>query len=136
MLESHALHFNLSHSGNLALCAVRLDAPVGVDVEYLDPSIDICQLLEECCTPQEASSLGALPSQARFLSFFRLWTRKEAYLKATGQGLSVPLCDVDLDAHGSRWHVQDLDPAPGYAAAIATLAGCHLSCWLWLGTAQ
>jgi 4'-phosphopantetheinyl transferase len=81
-------------------------------------------------------------------AFFHCWTRKEAYIKARGEGLSLPLDQFDVSlvpgepaavlgirqdpSEASRWSLQELDPAPGYAAALAVEAhGLHLACWQW-----
>jgi 4'-phosphopantetheinyl transferase len=92
--------------------------------------------------------LQALSPDLQREAFFRCWTRKEAYIKARGEGLSLPLDQFDVSlapgapaallgtrpdsSEASRWSLQNLDPAPGYAAALAVEGrGCRLACWQW-----
>jgi 4'-phosphopantetheinyl transferase len=92
--------------------------------------------------------LRALPPEVQRQAFFRCWTRKEAYVKARGEGLSLPLDQFDLSlapgeseavrgtqgdpSETSRWSVQELTAAPGYVAALAVDGhGWRLSCWQW-----
>ncbi|MCC7358229.1 MAG: 4'-phosphopantetheinyl transferase superfamily protein [Anaerolineales bacterium] len=128
------LQFNLAHSGAWALVALTAAVPVGVDVEACRPITDRAAIAERFFAPGEAQRLSALPAGEQAAAFFRCWTRKEAYLKARGLGLSLPLdaFEVTLETGQPRllW-VQDdpaeaaawqlLEPAmpPGYAAAIA-----------------
>jgi len=82
------LHFNLSHSGELALVAISKTAEVGADVEYIRPLRDPIALAKRYFTPGELSELTSTPQAERTDCFFRLWTQKEALLKATGQGIA------------------------------------------------
>ncbi|HVL82280.1 MAG TPA: 4'-phosphopantetheinyl transferase superfamily protein [Actinomycetota bacterium] len=97
--------FNVSHSAELALVAVA-PVNVGVDVEEVRPERPVARL---------AARVGAAPD-----SFYRDWTRKEAYLKATGLGLRVPLREVDVsgDEPAPGWSLLSLDVGAGYAAAV------------------
>ncbi|MEM9218639.1 MAG: 4'-phosphopantetheinyl transferase superfamily protein [Cyanobacteria bacterium P01_F01_bin.150] len=81
------LEFNVSHSGGVALYAIALDRRVGIDLEKLRPMADAAQLAQRFFTEQEYQQLLAQPTDQQELAFFRGWTRKEAYLKATGEGL-------------------------------------------------
>ena len=134
-LAGGGVRFNLSHAGELAVIAV---APfeVGVDVEHLDRGLRIREAASVACTPEEIATLDLLPPGPRAGAFLRMWTAKEAYLKATGQGLSVPPDRVMFgpadpggampvrmvdDAAPSRWWVRDLRPAPGYVGAVAAV---------------
>jgi 4'-phosphopantetheinyl transferase len=87
------LCFNLSHTTDLAACAIVLDREVGVDAEDVDRrGRDISEeLIRHCLSPQELACFRALPPEARKSSFFDYWTLKEAYLKARGFGLSLPI---------------------------------------------
>jgi 4'-phosphopantetheinyl transferase len=83
--------FSLSHSGGLAVCAVVEDAEVGVDIEVEREVADFENLARRFFHPAETEKLLSLPVAARQAAFFRCWTRKEAYIKATGEGLSAGL---------------------------------------------
>lgn len=129
------LHFNLTDSEDLALIAVTRAAPVGIDIERLRPIPEADQIAESFFSARERAELAQLPAVARQVAFFRLWTRKEAVLKAEGHGLSEPLDRVEvlLDAStpacirsiggdhaaAARWWVAEIDPAPGYIGAVA-----------------
>jgi 4'-phosphopantetheinyl transferase len=89
LLNGHALSFNLSHSGGVAVYAFALNHPVGVDVETLRPIPDLDQLAARFFTENERKSLQAIEPGARTKPFLQYWTRKEAYLKAIGLGLSI-----------------------------------------------
>ena len=146
------LHFNLSHSGDLALYALTWDGSVGVDVEiarsHRDVSHrDVLKLAQRFFQPAEATAIAALSPAQQPLQFVRYWTAKEAYLKATGQGL-MGLSEVEVDwsegkgsqlrLHGQsaeesiNWWLQPLDLGADCAAALV-VAGGHkaLTCWQW-----
>jgi 4'-phosphopantetheinyl transferase len=89
LLEADGIHFNLSHTGDLTLYAVTRGQPVGVDVESVRPFPDALEIAERFLSPSEYSLLKALPESDRERAFLISWTRKEAYLKATGRGLSL-----------------------------------------------
>src|SRR5215510_5330489 len=132
---SQGLRFNLSHSHQLALIAVARDREVGVDVEYVRPNFVTDEIANHFFSPAEAEALRALPFEQRTQSFFDCWTRKEAYIKARGEGLYCALDQFDVSlAPGeppmllnsrmdsrevSRWSFEDLFPQPGYAATVA-----------------
>jgi 4'-phosphopantetheinyl transferase len=146
--DSADLRFNLSHAGALALYAVTRDRAIGIDLEYLRVDIECMQIAARFFSPREHAILCALPTAARLEAFFTCWTRKEAYIKARGEGLALPLdqFDVsltpgepaqllgvrgDLDDPG-RWSFQGLSPQPGYMAAVAVEGHAwHLMRWLW-----
>src|SRR5271163_517516 len=85
------LQFNLSHSNNMALIAVGSELRLGVDIEKIRDNVDTAALAERFFSPRERAGLRALPGHLRVPAFFACWTRKEAFLKATGTGLSFPL---------------------------------------------
>jgi 4'-phosphopantetheinyl transferase len=141
------LRFNVSHSAGLALIAVTLDRELGIDVERIDPALPE-DIAERFFSPSEVAKLRAIPPERQRDAFFACWTRKEAYLKAKGDGLAVRLDRFDVSlapgepaalletrgdpAEASRWSLAELDPAPGYAAAIAIEGrGCRLRRWHW-----
>lgn len=113
-LAEDALAFNVSHSGTIALIAVSIEGPIGVDVEQHRVIPDIASLARRYFTPREASLVD---DDGR--EFFRLWARKEAWIKAQGGGLAIPLDSVDLSGDTPGWFIEDLSIAPGYSAAIA-----------------
>lgn len=118
------LMFNLSHSDNLALIVVaRRD--VGVDVERIDPGFPTDEIARSFFSPTELTVLNKLSGYERLNAFYRLWTRKEALLKATGEGLDGLTRDIDLLTKNKiirqerAWHIWDLSLAEGYAGALA-----------------
>jgi len=111
------LRFNLSHTRGLAACVCALDREVGVDVERVEAGAITAALLEATLSAAEATALGALPPQARPRRFFELWTLKEAYLKARGLGIGVPLDRISLGLE-TPGHIElGLDPVLEDAAA-------------------
>ncbi len=90
-LPAPAPYFNLSHSGGLALYAVTADAEVGIDVELYDTSFSNRGIPERFFAPDEVLALRALPEELQPRGFLQLWTRKEAFIKARGDGLSLAL---------------------------------------------
>lgn len=121
-LAPHAgedLRFSLSHSGAVALVAVRIGHEVGVDVEELRDDVDFGAVVRETFPASERRSFAAGAGAVSREAFFRAWTRREALAKATGRGLvAAPGADEAL-----RFAVRDLDGVPGCAAAIASAGG-------------
>jgi 4'-phosphopantetheinyl transferase len=125
------LTFNLSHSNQIALYAITCDRFVGIDVEYNRPLQDLDQLAQRFFLPSETALLYQCPLEHRHALFFRLWTCKEAYLKATGEGLTglkrVEITDLShsivaltLDGRPApNWSIIQFSPAVEYAAALA-----------------
>jgi Phosphopantetheinyl transferase len=113
-LNGSPLQFNLSHSGGLALVAVSL-TEVGIDVEAARSTFDPVSLAARFLSAADAASLQALPEPERHDEFLRLWTRKEAALKAIGFGLG----GLAMDLSGIPIH--DIAPAPGYFGAVASI---------------
>ncbi len=147
-LKGHTLEFNLSHAESLALYAVALNRRVGVDIEGVQHIAEAEQIAERFFTRGECASLRALPEGEMQQTFFRYWTRKEAYLKATGTGLSQPLNRIDVSCseeeprwrlvieedrqEALRWSCADLQPAQGHHAAIVVEGGPpRLRRWRW-----
>jgi 4'-phosphopantetheinyl transferase len=144
------LRFNLSHSNWLALCAVARQREVGVDVEYMERPVHHEQIARRFFSPEEVEALKRLPPEKRKEGFFNAWTRKEAYLKALGQGITAGLDSFSVSlgpgqeaallkssegtAEVGRWQLQALSPAPGYAAALcAEGRDWRLRCFHWKG---
>ncbi len=95
LVDPFGLHFNLAHSGNLAVLAVARFA-LGVDVELPRPGFADDEIAERFFAPREVAELRRLAPEQQEAAFFRCWTRKEAYLKALGGGLSIPLDDFTV----------------------------------------
>jgi 4'-phosphopantetheinyl transferase len=145
------LKFNLSHSAGLALIAVAADSDVGVDVEYIRAHTDYEEIARRFFSAAEVDQLIALPKQLYAEAFISCWTKKEAYLKACGDGLAIPLnsfsvplttdlahSPVDLYVASNdivpakRWSFYTLQPAPGYIGALAIEGSrWRLSQWQW-----
>jgi len=139
------INFNLSHKNNFALCAVTRNRLIGIDIEFLRPVREVESLAENNFCPQEFEVIRSLPSGKKEEAFFNAWTRKEAYLKATGEGLaglgSVEVSLVPgepaavLRIEGAvqtarRWSMRHLLPAQGYVAALAVEGrDWNLSCF-------
>jgi 4'-phosphopantetheinyl transferase len=137
MPELNPLHlrFNLSHTHGLALIAVTLRRDVGVDVEWFRLVTEAEQIAERFFAPRESARLRALPAEQKQRAFFNCWTRREAYLKATGEGIAESLDQIEvtfapgeparlLSVRGDtpeaeHWLLQELSPGPGYVAALA-----------------
>ena len=132
LASEHGLRFNLSHSNEVALLAVTLEAELGVDVEHMRADFASEDIARRFFSRAEVEAFNALPKEEQVAAFFRCWTRKEAYIKAIGRGMSQPLdeFDVTLDPadppallyakedDASRWQLSDLDVAPEYASAV------------------
>jgi 4'-phosphopantetheinyl transferase len=151
--DREAVRFNVSHSGRIALYAVTRDREVGIDLERIRFDLAVAELAGRFFSRREIVALGSLPTDMQRQAFFRCWTRKEAYIKARGLGLSLPLSEFDVSlapgepaailctrpdaSEASRWSLQELTPAPGYAAAIAVEGhGWRLVCWQWPGSKE
>jgi 4'-phosphopantetheinyl transferase len=89
--DSIKLYFNMSHSLNLSVIALSLDLETGIDIEYMNRDIDIMEIAKSFFSKREIEDLNSLPENMQKYAFFRSWTRKEAYLKEKGMGLSLDL---------------------------------------------
>lgn len=135
----YRLRFNMSHTQGLTMIAVCLDAELGVDVELMRAIEDRDEIAALHFSAMESQSLQAQAAEERDAAFLRCWTRKEAYIKARGEGLSLPLdqfavtlgardraalvhCAWD-DHEPHRWMIEHLQPAPGYIGALAIEQG-------------
>ena len=137
--EGGGLSFNLSHSANAALLAIALGRDLGVDVEAIRPMPDAGELVERFFAPGERERFRRLAPERRDLVFFCGWTRKEAYVKARGDGLSLPTSAFEVElaperppcllrfdqepAELERWRFAALEPAAGFVGALAVEAG-------------
>jgi 4'-phosphopantetheinyl transferase len=135
-LANAPIRFNLSHSADLAVVAVTRDREVGIDVERIRRDNDLLDVAERYFAPVERAALRSLTAEDRCFGFFRCWTRKEAYLKARGEGLSMDLHSFSVSlgppnepaaliasaegpAELGRWKFAHLNLQAGYAAALA-----------------
>jgi 4'-phosphopantetheinyl transferase len=142
------IQFNLSHSEGLALYVFTRDHEVGVDVEYMREISEMEQIVEQFFSVRERVFFGALPTSEKQETFFNWWTRKEAFTKATGEGLSYPLDRFDVSAapgksvellrtvggakEGPRWSMWDVRPAEGFAGAFVVEGGSwEVHYWQW-----
>jgi 4'-phosphopantetheinyl transferase len=129
------IEFNATHSGELAAFAFTLGRPVGIDLEHIHHISEMQKIAARFFCREEAAELAALPAEEQEAAFFRCWTRKEAYIKAIGDGLSAPLDDfrvtlrsgepvqfvhIGHDENAAKaWSLQDLGLSNGYAGALA-----------------
>jgi 4'-phosphopantetheinyl transferase len=121
------LEFNLAHSEELGLLAVVRDRSVGVDVEHVRDLPDAMSIADTHFTAAESDRLRSLPAPERRAAFFRYWTRKEAVIKAGGEGLERALDSFEVDGApaSTEWILQDL-PSPGGYAAAGAVAGANV----------
>jgi 4'-phosphopantetheinyl transferase len=126
---SSGLSFNLAHSAGLAVYAISVERTLGIDAELIKPESAGEDIARRYFSTREVKDLLALPQEARVQAFFHCWTRKEAYLKATGMGLQTPLDSFSVSLVPSqpaqflggvepRWNMASFQPADGYAAAL------------------
>ncbi len=142
------ISFNLSHSQDISLYALTQRRKVGIDIEKISSTFVEDCTAEYTFSPGEVVMLRSLPEEVQNQAFFSCWTRKEAYIKAKGQGLSIPIDQFDVslapgepaqlletkwdDDEPSRWKFMDLKVNPDYAAAVTAEGNSwHLEWWRW-----
>jgi 4'-phosphopantetheinyl transferase len=142
------LHFNVAHSGDLVVYAATLGRRIGVDVEHLRQGFGGERIAERFFSAAEIAALRSISDDEKGRAFFNCWTRKEAYIKATGASILRALDSFDvslapgepaalLRAHGDpeeagRWSLRELDVGAEYVAALAVEGhGWSLTCWQW-----
>ena len=129
------VRYNVSNSGDLALFALTRGREIGVDLEKLKPMPDGLDIAQRFFSAPENEIFAAIDESMRDVAFFNCWTRKEAYIKAVGEGLSMPLDRFDVafapgeparllrtrgdENEAARWSMRELDPGPGYIGALA-----------------
>ena len=144
---AEGFRFNVSHSERRALFAFTRGRELGVDLERVRPERARLELAERFFAPSEAVALAALEPEERAAAFFRCWTRKEAYLKARGDGLSAALAGFSVtlaadagpalawseagEAEVRRWDFRDVTPGDGWAAAVVA-RGNDWTLQLWI----
>jgi 4'-phosphopantetheinyl transferase len=145
---AHELRFNLSHSHGLVLYAFARQREIGLDIEYLREDLAAVEIARQFFSPREAALFSALPQHLRVEGFFNCWTRKEAYIKAKGLGLSLSLDSfevslvpgeraallsvADVMEKVERWAMMELAPGQGYVAALVVEGhDWKLKLWQW-----
>ena len=148
--HSQLLNFNLSHSGSTAVYAITRNREIGVDVERVRPGFAYEEIAERFFSANEVSILNTTPIEKKLEAFYSCWTRKEAYIKAHGKGLSRVLDSMDVSLAPwersrllttkheplarSVWTFLDLRPGTGYTGALAIQGtGCKIRYWEWDG---
>lgn len=132
--DDSGLRFNVSHSGEIMLAAFVLNSEIGIDIEAIQQDIDYMGIGQRWFSEQESNTLRDLPKEKRIGAFFRAWTRKEAYIKAQGIGLSYSLnrFSVSMDETSpallehqdglqetKSWQIHDIEVSSAYSAAVA-----------------
>jgi 4'-phosphopantetheinyl transferase len=127
-LRSHSLRFNLSHSAGNIVIAVALQE-VGVDIEFMRADLDLLDIAQHFFSPRELALVAAAGAGIT-RTFYRIWTCKEAYMKATGMGFSLPSRSFDVCGDGQLgvlnsqthpgWSLSEFPCAEGFAAAVVT----------------
>ncbi len=142
------LSFNLSHSHDLAVYAFALKRKIGIDIEFIRSDVVKDSTAEYSFSSCEVAQLRSLPATSQTKAFFNCWTRKEAFIKAKGEGLSIPLNQFDVSLipdkpacllrtewdtnEAKRWSLSDLNVNKEYAAAVAVEGhDWKLKCWNW-----
>lgn len=129
-----SLRFSLAHSGDVSLYAVTWQRDVGVDVEAVKPLAEMPGMIARFFTAREVDRMAGLDEPQRRQAFFTGWTRKEAYVKALGEGLSRPPEQVDVGpaADLGAWWIETIVPVPGYLGAVAAKGDdWRVSCLDW-----
>jgi 4'-phosphopantetheinyl transferase len=142
--DSRGLQFNISHSGEVVLLGITLDRTIGVDIEQLRFDLEAENIAARFFSAAEQQSLAALPASQKYPAFFNCWTRKEAFIKAKGDGLFLPLNQFDVSLEpgappkllatrpnakeASRWSFAAPDTPAGYVAAVIVESGIPLKC--------
>lgn len=146
LLPRVELSFNVAHAGEMALLAFCREQRLGVDIERLRPLADAASIARRFFSARENADFVRVPPEQQTAAFFNCWTRKEAFVKAVGEGLSHPLdtfdvtlvpgqparlLEIDGSAAGaSRWSMRALHPAGGYVGAVAVeMPAPKLSCF-------
>jgi 4'-phosphopantetheinyl transferase len=133
LVDYPELAFNLSHSADSLMIAVGWNCQLGVDIEICKPRINLTGLVDKCFAEEEAAYWNKLPEDRKKTEFYRFWTRKEAFVKATGRGIGLGLniCVINPEnpteflrvpdnyGQASTWHVRDIDLGEGSCSALA-----------------
>jgi|SRR5690349_17088214 len=127
-VKDSGLQFNLSHSANICLFAIGRAGELGCDVERRDPAFPSGAIARAFYAPGEVRALEMVDRSRQVEAFFNCWTRKEAYIKARGYGISLPLDSFEVSlapdepaallSGCGEWSVKSFEPAPGFQAAV------------------
>jgi 4'-phosphopantetheinyl transferase len=146
--DDNSFQFNISHSQNMALFAFTKKFDIGVDIEFVNPDIEVKDIAANFFSANEIMNLLALPEEQQALGFFNCWTRKEAFIKAVGEGLSFPLdkfevslepgkpakllaTDWDREAV-SKWSLYSISPGVNFVGCLAMEGFVNdVICWNW-----
>ena len=136
--KDKAILFNVSHSGNMSVVALSSGFEVGIDIEHTNREINVAEIAGSFFSKKEIEKLASLTGALQKEAFFRCWTRKEAYLKGKGRGLSMDLdrfevsllpdespsilADEDCPEDVHSWRLYDITPLPGYIGALSVEA--------------
>lgn len=135
--------FNVSHSHGTATYAFARDRELGIDIEWIRQDFGGQEIAQRYFSPSEVAELASLPPEARASAFFLGWTRKEAYIKAVGGGLEIPLKSFSVSLtpgkpaelrseDGARWELHSFEPAHDFAGAlVAEGKQLSLAYWEW-----
>ena len=138
ILTNRPFAFNLSHSEDIALLGIAHTTQIGVDVEYMTAMAEMRRVAGDYFSVNEQIALFSLPISEQIPAFYRCWTRKEAYIKARGDGFALPLDQFDVtlapheapcllrtqeDDSPSNWQFFHLEPTKGYVGAICLPMG-------------
>ena len=146
LADTPELAFNLSHSADIMVIAVGRNCRLGVDVEYCKPRASLAGLVDKCFAKEEIAYWNKLPETQQTAGFYRFWTRKEAFVKATGRGIGLGLhhCVINPEnpteflrvpkdcGEASAWHVRDIDLGQGVCGALVAdkaIIGVRLIDW-------
>jgi 4'-phosphopantetheinyl transferase len=146
--EEEEIHFNISHSEGLSILGFSKEAPLGVDIEIIREIPERDEIAEKYFSKKENNIYKTIPEEYRTKAFFNCWTRKEAFIKAIGEGFSKPLDQFDVTflsnektklisidgdtRKADEWSLQELKTAQGYVSAFAVKKRkFRLSCWTW-----
>ena len=146
MCGSEELRFNVAHSGRRVIYAVTCDREIGVDIEHIRPMTSAEDIIERYCSKREKLDFSYVPKSLKPVAFFNCWTRKEAYIKAQGEGLSRPLDDFSVSLapgdpaaflsirEATSWSLSEVEADDGYVAAVV-VEGSELPiskhAWSW-----
>lgn len=117
------IRFNMADSGDVALVAISRGREIGVDIECMKAGVDLPAMALRCFCGAEIDVFRAAPPELRAEVFYTFWSRKEAYIKARGEGMSLGLKNIDVSSLPAlldrRWRLEDLAVDPGYRGAVA-----------------